>query len=81
MGKPPYIEEKDLLLKFESSSFEPEVNYSNPDLKSAVNDFKKSFIVKILNEYKWNQTAAAEKLGIQRTYLSRLIKELEIKEI
>ena len=81
LGKPPYIEEKDLLLKFESSSFEPEVNYSNPDLKSAVNDFKKSFIVKILNEHKWNQTAAAEKLGIQRTYLSRLIKELEIKEI
>ena len=81
LGKPPYIEEKDLLLKFESSSFEPEVNYSNPDSKSAVNDFKKSFIVKILNEHKWNQTAAAEKLGIQRTYLSRLIKELEIKEI
>ena len=81
LGKPPYIEEKDLFLKFESSSFEPEVNYSNPDLKSAVNDFKKSFIVKILNEHKWNQTAAAEKLGIQRTYLSRLIKELEIKEI
>ena len=81
LGKPPYIEEKDLLLKLEASSFESEVNYSNPDLKSAVNDFKKSFIVKILNEHKWNQTAAAEKLGIQRTYLSRLIKELEIKEI
>jgi DNA-binding NtrC family response regulator len=27
---------------------------------------------------RWNQTKTARILGIQRTYLSRLIKELEI---
>jgi Nif-specific regulatory protein len=32
----------------------------------------------VLEENHWNQTEAAKVLGIQRTYLSRLIKELEI---
>ena len=81
LGKPPYIEQKDLLLRLDNPSFAAEVNYKDVDLKSAINDFKKSFIAGVLNEQKWNQTIAAEKLGIQRTYLSRLIKELEIKEI
>jgi len=48
------------------------------NLKAALGAFKASFVRKVLDEHGWNQTAAAKALGIQRTYLSRLIKELDI---
>jgi Nif-specific regulatory protein len=53
---------------------------ANRNLKIALNVFKTNFVHKVLNEYAWNQTEAAKALDIQRTYLSRLIKELNIKE-
>jgi len=52
----------------------------NQNLKTALNVFKASFIRKVLDEYAWNQGDAAKALNIQRTYLSKLIKELNIKE-
>lgn len=52
--------------------------YDSKNLKDAINTFKKHFISKSLEQNKWNQTETSSKLGIQRTYLSRLIKELEI---
>ncbi|MDR2542763.1 MAG: sigma 54-interacting transcriptional regulator [Treponema sp.] len=48
------------------------------DLKIAINIFKTNYIRKILEENNWNQTETAKALAIQRTYLSRLIKELKI---
>ncbi|MCL2175021.1 MAG: sigma 54-interacting transcriptional regulator [Treponema sp.] len=48
------------------------------DLKAALNAFKTGFIKKVLEENNWNQTETARALAIQRTYLSRLIKELRI---
>jgi Nif-specific regulatory protein len=48
------------------------------NLKVAVNNFKAGFIRKALEKYNWNKTETAKSLGIQRTYLSRLIKELGI---
>lgn len=54
-------------------------NCSDKSLKSAVDRFKKQYIEQILNEVRWNQTEAARVLEIQRTYLSRLIKDLDIK--
>jgi Nif-specific regulatory protein len=70
------IEEADLLLKTSSS---PEgAGEGSRDLKTALNTFKAHFIRKVLEENNWNQTGAAKVLDIQRTYLSRLIKELEI---
>jgi Nif-specific regulatory protein len=48
-------------------------------LKDSLNLFKKHLIRSTLLENDWNQTIAAEKLEIQRTYLSRLIKELGIE--
>ena len=80
LGKPPYIEQKDLLVKTEENGIICDTEFEDKDLKTAVNDFKKIHIIKTLEKHKWNQTYAAEALGIQRTYLSRLIKELEIKE-
>jgi len=47
-------------------------------LKEAVNVFKKHYIRQTLDANRWNQTKSARLLGIQRTYLSRLIKELGI---
>jgi len=52
---------------------------STQNLKIAVNNFKKSYIQKMLISYNGNQTKASSALGIQRTYLSRLIKDLDIK--
>jgi Nif-specific regulatory protein len=48
------------------------------NLKNALNAFKTHYIQKVLEENHWNQTEAAGVLDIQRTYLSRLIKELGI---
>ena len=49
-------------------------------LKTAVNAFKKSYVTKILEENNWNQTKTAKVLGIQRTYVIRLIDELQIRK-
>lgn len=48
-------------------------------LKNAVNKFKAAYIKKILKETNWNQSAAARILGIQRTYVSRLLNELHLR--
>jgi Nif-specific regulatory protein len=47
-------------------------------LKDAQDIFKKSYVIKTLAQVGGNRTRAAENLEIQRTYLSRLIKELGI---
>jgi Nif-specific regulatory protein len=52
--------------------------YPDP-LEEAQKQFKKEHIEKILERTKGNRSRAAEILQIQRTYLSRLIKELEIE--
>jgi Nif-specific regulatory protein len=52
--------------------------YNGRSLKEAVNIFKKHYIRQTLDMNRWNQTKTSKLLGIQRTYLSRLIKELNI---
>ena len=52
--------------------------YRGKSLKDALSIFKKHFIASALDEHAWNQTETAKVLDIQRTYLSRLIKELSI---
>ena len=74
---PPVIEKQDLRLNILSVS--GIFLESDKRLKSAVDQFKKQYITQILAEVRWNQTEAAKVLDIQRTYLSRLIKELHIK--
>ena len=49
--------------------------------KEAVNSFKREYIEMALDECHWNQTLTAKKLKLQRTYLARLIKELDINKI
>lgn len=89
-GNPPFIQVGDLRLPTESSLEEKKLEIANSaseasssedrTLKTALNQFKKEYVTKILNETGWNQTAAAKILDIQRTYVSRLIMELGIKK-
>jgi Nif-specific regulatory protein len=76
IGKGGWIQREDLFLKTATPLIDQEGGSRN--LKSAINSFKAHFIRKILEENNWNQTEAAKVLDIQRTYLSRLIKELNI---
>jgi len=64
----------------DESSIDIEINEKNSflPLKKAINKFKKKYIMDILSANNWNQSKTSAVLDIQRTYLSRLIKELEI---
>ncbi len=61
-------------------SIDIEINEENIflPLKKAINKFKKKYIIDALSANNWNQSKTSAVLDIQRTYLSRLIKELEI---
>ena len=52
--------------------------YSAKTLREALNIFKKHFITKALESNGWHQTKTAKALAIQRSYLSKLVKELSI---
>lgn len=91
LGTPPYIKETDLKIncvqdklseKQESELLlDDSIELSDEDrtLKAAVTRFKTAYIKKILNETSWNQTKACKILGVQRTYVSRLLNELHIR--
>ena len=79
IGKGNIIQKDDLFMRSSAHTTE-EAGEGSRNLKNAVNSFKVHFIQKVLEENNWNQTEAARVLDIQRTYLSRLIKELSIKE-
>ena len=93
LGKPPLIQADDLRLNHSSvpascqqsadtkiENFASEVaDGDDKSLKTAINKFKAAYIRKILDETSWNQTEAGKILGIQRTYVSRLLNELNIR--
>ena len=90
LGKPPIIRADDLRLQSTAITCQPgsqqgdivyDLDLSGDDrsLKTAVNKFKKAYITRILDETSWNQTEAGKILGIQRTYVSRLLNELHIR--
>lgn len=83
VGKPPVIKAQDLGLEAENSvesNSAIETELEDKSLKAAVDLFKKEYITKILEENGWNQTKTAEILGIQRTYVIRLMNELDIRK-
>jgi Nif-specific regulatory protein len=79
IGKNAWIQREDLFLKTTAHPLEQEGG--DRSLKTAINIFKTYFIKKVLEENNWNQTESARALDIQRTYLSRLIKELDIMNL
>ncbi len=83
VGKPPVINESDLGFAVERPALSQTVEAvgkdgSDKSLKTAVDAFKREYIIRILSENGWNQTKAANVLGIQRTYVIRLMNELHI---
>ncbi len=93
LGVPPMIQAEDLRIvnssnvsvdrsmSFCDNIVDEIISDDNSDrtLKNAINKFKAAYVKKILNETSWNQTAAGKILGIQRTYVSRLLNELHIR--
>lgn len=89
VGEPPFIKTTDLALGAGSTNGSKESALGimeagqaaeDKTLKTAVNAFKKAYVTKILEENNWNQTKTAKILGIQRTYVIRLIDELQIRK-
>ena len=83
VGTPPVISESDLGFALESFAVGETVEAvgkesGDKSLKTAVDAFKREYIIRILSENGWNQTKAAAVLGIQRTYVIRLMNELHI---
>ncbi len=88
LGNPPFVQVSDLRLNVSPSGcgnpsvtpdMMPECEDGDRTLKAAVNRFKKAYVTRILTETSWNQTEAGRILGIQRTYVSRLLNELHIR--
>jgi Nif-specific regulatory protein len=77
IGNSEWIRREDLFLN-SGSVPQARTGGGRRDLKSAITVFKAHFIQQVLEENNWNQTETAKVLDIQRTYLSRLIKELGI---
>jgi transcriptional regulator with GAF, ATPase, and Fis domain len=93
LGKPPLVQVQDLRISGSEMHVESEGSgirkavdeiSSAPDgdrsLKTALDRFKKAYIMRILSETSWNQTETGKILGIQRTYVSRLLNELHIRD-
>jgi Nif-specific regulatory protein len=77
MTRNTIINSSDLMLAGKSQDI---TDYSGRSLKTAINIFKTHFLRTSLELHGWNQTETAKALQIQRTYLSRLIKELNIAQ-
>lgn len=56
----------------------PSATYDGLDFRESVLTFKRHLIRHALARHDWNQRKAAETLGIQRSYLNRLIHELDV---
>lgn len=82
VGKPPLIRDVDLGFSNSNAVVQNVIGGNTEDktLKTAIDMFKKEYITMILEECGWNQTKAAKILGIQRTYVIRLINELQIRK-
>lgn len=82
VGKPPVITAEDLGISNANSGLANDIAGSLEDqsLKTAIDSFKKEYVTKILEENGWNQTKTAKILGIQRTYVIRLMNELQIRK-
>lgn len=81
VGEPPLISESDLGFAGESTTILETIEKVGDDrtLKTAVDSFKREYLIKTLEENGWNQTKTAAVLGIQRTYVIRLMNELNIR--
>ncbi|MFA6857795.1 MAG: sigma-54-dependent Fis family transcriptional regulator [Treponema sp.] len=91
LGKPPLINADDLRINTvvvpSADSIVDNIaaecageSTADRSLKEAMNRFKRAYVLRILEETSWNKTKAGKILGIQRTYVSRLLNELHIRD-
>jgi Nif-specific regulatory protein len=93
LGHPPLIQVGDLRIpNSESNSVQnsgdeniqgaalESASGEDRSLKTALTSFKKAYVTKILQQTNGNQTETAKILGVQRTYVSRLLNELDIRD-
>ena len=80
VGKNDVISVQDLGLQTSEALDVSNINLQDKSLKTAIDSFKREYVKKILEENGWNQTKTAKILGIQRTYVIRLINELQIRD-
>ena len=71
-----YIMARDLRIL--SSHEVPDAVYAGKSLKESMTIFKRQFIRRALERHGWNHTQTAKELDVQRTYLSKLVKDLHI---
>ncbi|MBI2090470.1 MAG: sigma-54-dependent Fis family transcriptional regulator [Deltaproteobacteria bacterium] len=76
LGSGPNITVRDLAPRI--SAAEPKTLSEALSYRDAINAAKKQLIVMALRQTQGNRAAAARALGLQRTYLSRLIRTLRI---
>ena len=74
------IQVEDLPLSLRKNWKKGEITEKTLALEDAQRGFKKQYIEYILAQNEGNRSKTAKFLDIQRTYLSRLIRELEIGE-
>ena len=79
LGQGPEIVAEDLGLKT-SDEAAPSADAAIGPFHASVDAYKKDLIRRALDQAKGNQTRAAELLGLQRTYLARLIKTFALRE-
>lgn len=81
VGHPPLLKAGDFgIAEVHNKEKLYDIDLCDKSLKTAVDEFKKEYVRKVLEETGWNQTKAAKILGIQRTYVIRLINELHIRK-
>ena len=83
LGQPTIIQGFDLRLTTENIDFGDSQCVeleTDKTLKTALHKFKKNFVMQILESVSWNQTEASKIMGIQRTYLSKLMSDLDIRK-
>ena len=68
---------EDLLLQGTESG--DDARYHGKSLKESITMFKRQFLRRALDRHGWNHTETARELQIQRSYLSKLVKDLNIK--
>jgi len=78
LGKGVEIQVEDLPARFGNTNSEEVVRYQSATLDTAQRAFKRQYVTHVLQQTEGNRSRAAKVLNIQRTYLSRLIKELKI---
>lgn len=80
VGQEPIINPLDLGFNDKLNSSITACENLDCTLKDAIDSFKKEYLTKVLEANGWNQTKTAQILGIQRTYVIRLINELGIRK-